>query len=172
MSVDSDHLPILTRGWRRLSALGLAIPLTIGLALVVLVAMTLVSDGYKAPQVLDAGAVEDYDIGVPHEFEHDDFWLVRTAPQEFVAIYDRDPVSGCALVWGPGYQALGRTGWFRDACTTSTYDLTGACFDGPCGIGLNTYDIKIENGRVTVDPRHGSRGLLRQENGDPVNPPQ
>ncbi len=68
---------------------------------------------------------------------------------------------------------MGKKGWFRDACSGSTYDLTGACFDGPCDYGLNTLDLRIDdNQHVIVDLRQGHHGILRTDNGDPVNPPQ
>ncbi len=172
MTAEIHRITPFARGWRWLSSMGLAIPLTVGAALVVLVLITLASNMYEAPKSLNVGRVTDYRAGEPVAFENDDFWLVRVRGEEFAAIYDRDPISGCSLVWGSAYELMGATGWFRDPCTGSTYDLTGACFDGPCEIGLNTYDLKVENGEVVVDPRHGSRGMLRSQNGDPVNPPQ
>jgi nitrite reductase/ring-hydroxylating ferredoxin subunit len=152
--------------------MGLAIPLTVGAALIGIVLITLASDMYKAPSDVDAGSIEDYTIGTPEQFPDEEFWLVRLGENEFVALYDRDPVTGCALVWGPEHTTLGRTGWFRDSCSGAAYDLTGACFDGPCDIGLNRYELTIENGLISVNPREGSRGLLRSENGEPVNPPR
>jgi hypothetical protein len=152
--------------------MGLAIPLTVGAALVGLVLITLASDMYEAPDVLEAGRSGDYEAGVPVQFADDEFWLVKLEASDAVALYDRDPISGCALVWGAEYEFMGRSGWFRDACTGSTYDLTGACFAGPCEIGLNRYDLSIEGETIMVDPRNGGRGQLRIENGDPVNPPQ
>jgi nitrite reductase/ring-hydroxylating ferredoxin subunit len=172
MTSDTQRITPLARGWRWLWSMGLAIPLIVGAALVMLVLITLSSNMYKAPKVLSAGHVSDYGVGEPTAFKDDDFWLVRLRGEEFVALYDRDPISGCSLVWGTDYELMGQQGWFRDSCTGSTYDLTGACFGGPCEIGLNKYDLRIESGGIVVDPRSGSRGTLRSENGDPVNPPQ
>lgn len=157
-------------GW--LSRMGLAAPLIAGAVLVALVLMTLASPLYEAPSEVNAGSVENYVIGDPEIFKEEDIWLVRISQTEFVAIYDKDPVSGCALVWAPSFEHMGRTGWFRDVCTGSVYDLTGACFSDRCGIGLNTYDLKIENGEVVIDARRGTRGALAEENAEPVNPPQ
>ncbi len=161
-----------SKGWQWLSRMGLAIPLVMGLALVGLVAITLVSPLYEAPQVTNAGSVDDYEIGDPQYFKEEKFWLVKLPTGNFTALYERDPRSGCTLGWGHGYEFMGVEGWFRDACTGSTYDLTGACFQGPCDYGLNTLDLTIENGEVIVDPRSGNHGVLRTDNGDPVNPPQ
>jgi nitrite reductase/ring-hydroxylating ferredoxin subunit len=172
MTTESGHSTPLARGWQWLSSLGLAIPLSVGAALVVLVLITLASDMYDAPHTVRAGNEVDFVIGAPRQFADDEFWLMNLGDGEFVAVYDRDPVSGCALVWGPQHQFAGKTGWFRDACTGSTYDLTGGCFDGPCEIGLNRLGVAVEDGELIVDPRGGTRGILRTENGDPVNPPQ
>jgi hypothetical protein len=89
-----------------------------------------------------------------------------------VALYDRDPATGCALPWGGGYEFMGRSGWFRDACSGSIYDLTGACFGGPCSVGLNRLNVEIVEGELIVDPRDGPHGAFKSENGEPVNPPQ
>lgn len=162
----------LRQGWDWLWSMGLAIPLVVGAALVLLVLITVVSPHYQAPQVTDGGSVEDYEIGDPRYFEEEKFWLVRLNETEFVALYERDPRSGCTIGWGHGYEFMGVEGWFRDACTGNTYDLAGACFQGTCDYGLNRLDLKIENGEITIDPRTGNHGPLRSENEDPINPPQ
>ncbi len=96
----------------------------------------------------------------------------RLPDGEFVALYDRDPASGCGLPYGFGFEHLGVTGWFRDACSGSTYDLTGACFGGPCQVGLNRLNVFMVDGEIIVDPADGPHGAFRSDNGDPVNPPQ
>jgi hypothetical protein len=171
MTTESRPLNPFARGWQILSGLGLAIPLSVGAALVVLVLITLASNMYDAPEDVNAGSPDDFAVLEPHQFADEEFWLVNLGNGEFVALYDRDPVSGCALVWGPSYKFMGATGWFRDSCTGSTYDLTGGCFDGPCEIGLNRMGVTTQNGEIIVDPQGGTRGILRTENGDPVNPP-
>ncbi len=170
MTTDSRPINPLVRAWNTLSSLGLAIPLSVGAALVVLVLITLGSNMYDAPDTVNAGQASDVDLFDPKQFSDEEFWLVNLGSGEFVALYDRDPLSGCALVWGPRHEFAGATGWFRDACTGNTYDLTGACFDGPCEVGLNRMGVTIENGEIIVDPRNGTGGDLPANNGEPVNP--
>ena len=172
MAMESGRLSPM-RGVRWLSSMGLLAPLVVGLGLLILVGMTLVSNLYEAPQVITAGNVDEFTFGEPVQFEDEDFWLTKQPDGSFLALYERDPVSGCTLGFDGGHQLLGNRGWFRDACTGSTYDLVGGCFDGPCEVGLNRYELKIENNEVIVDPMpdKGTHGPLRTENGDPVNPP-
>jgi len=97
---------------------------------------------------------------------------VKLPDGEFVALYDRDPITGCSLPWGVGYEHMDRAGWFRDACSGAIYDLRGDCFSERCGIGLNRLNVRLENGELIVDPRDGPRGELANLNAEPVNPPQ
>ena len=106
----------------------------------------------------------------PKFFEEENFWLVRLEGDEMIALYDRDPYSGCNLTWGAGHEHMGRTGWIVDPCAGNVYDVTGACFGGPCEVGLNRLEVRMENGEIIVDPNEGGHGPLRSENGDPVNP--
>jgi nitrite reductase/ring-hydroxylating ferredoxin subunit len=165
----------LGKGLQWLWSMGLAIPLMMGGVLVILVAITLASDLYEAPTVANVGKLEEHRPLTPEFFEEENFWLVRLPDDEVVALYDRDPYTGCSLTWGVGHETLGRTGWFVDPCGGSAYDLSGACFDGPCEVGLNRLAVSIEpDGDIVVDPRDttgGTHGQLRSENGEPINPP-
>jgi nitrite reductase/ring-hydroxylating ferredoxin subunit len=172
MTTDTERLSAPRRGLRWLWSAGLAVPIILGAALVVIVAITFVSPRYITPREVRAGSVTEYTVGQPRYFEEQRFWLVQLPDGEFVALYDRDPITGCALPWGIGFEHMGRTGWFRDACSGAIYDLTGACFGGPCEIGLNRLNVRIEDGEIIVNPRNGPHGQLRSENGIPVNPPQ
>jgi nitrite reductase/ring-hydroxylating ferredoxin subunit len=172
MTAESRRINPITRGWQTLSSLGLAIPLTVGAALVALVLITLGSNMYDAPDRVSAGTVDEFSYRAPRQFADDEFWITMVGDGEFVAVYDRDPVSGCALVWGPKHEFAGETGWFRDPCTGSTYDLTGGCFDGPCEIGLNRMGVTVEGDELIVDPKGGTHGVPRTDNEEPVNPGQ
>jgi hypothetical protein len=172
MTAQPDHLSPLSRSWRWLNRFGLAIPLVIGAVLAVLVAITAVSPRYHTPSEVNAGDPADYAVGDPHYFEEQRFWLVHLPSGEFVALYDRDPATGCSLPWGDGYEHMGVTGWFRDACSGSIYDLTGACFGGPCNVGLNRLNVTLTDGDLIIDPRDGPPGAFKSDNGAPVNPPQ
>ena len=179
MATETNQLSHFGRSFRWLNRFGLLIPLVIGLFLVALVSITLVSPRYHSPQVVNAGAPAEYAVGEPHFFEDQRFWLVRLPAGEadgpdgeFVALYDRDPATGCTLPFGVGLEHMGVTGWFRDACSGSIYDLPGACFGGPCYVGLNRLNVSIVAGEIMIDPRDGPGGQLAINNGEPVNPPQ
>jgi nitrite reductase/ring-hydroxylating ferredoxin subunit len=105
-------------------------------------------------------------------FEEERFWVLKQPSGEIIALYDRDPLTGCTVPWDPNRELLGKTGWFHDACSQSVYDLTGACFSGPCEIGLNRLNVREVDGAVIVDMSDGGRGALRSENGEPLNPPR
>jgi nitrite reductase/ring-hydroxylating ferredoxin subunit len=172
MTAQTQRFSPFGRGWRFLNRFGLLVPLIIGAFLAVLVTITAVSPRYHTPNTVNAGNPADYAIAEPHYFEEQRFWLVKLPDGEFVALYNRDPVTGCALPWGIKYEHMGLTGWFRDACSSSVYDLTGACFGGACEVGLNRLNVNLIDGELIVDPRDGPHGTIRADNGDPVNPPQ
>jgi len=172
MTTDTDHISPFGRGWRWLNRFGLLVPLAIGAALVALVVITVASPRYHSPTEVNAGSPDDYAVAEPRYFEEQRFWLVHLPDGEFVALYDRDPATGCGLPFGFGFEHMGSTGWFRDACGGSIYDLTGACFGGPCTVGLNRLNVSMIDGEIIVDPRDGPHGAFKADNGDPVNPPQ
>ena len=172
MTTDTEHISPFGRGWRWLSRFGLLAPLAIGAALIALVAITVASPRYHSPTEVNAGSPDDYAVAQPRYFEEQRFWLVHLPDGEFVALYNRDPATGCGLPFGFGFEHMGATGWFRDACSGSIYDLTGACFGGPCNVGLNRLSISLVDGEIIVDPADGPHGAFRSDNGDPVNPPQ
>ena len=172
MTTDTEHISPFGRGWRWLNRLGLLVPLVIGAVLVALVAITIASPRFRSPTVVNAGSPDDYAVAEPSYFEEQRFWLVHLPDGEFVALYDRDPATGCALPYGFGFEHMGVTGWFRDSCSGSIYDLSGACFGGPCNVGLNRLNVTMVDGEIIVDPRDGPHGAFKSDNGDPVNPPQ
>ena len=172
MATDTERISAFGRSWRWLNRFGLLVPLLIGAFLVALVAITAVSPRYSSPTEVNAGLPDEYGVAEPRYFEEQRFWLVHLPDGEFVALYDRDPASGCSLPWGSGFEHMGVKGWFRDACSGSIYDLTGACFGGSCTVGLNRLNVSTVDGDLIVDPRDGPHGEFKSDNGDPVNPPQ
>ena len=145
-----------------------------GLAIILLALITYVSPSYHATRQTDVGQPADYTIGAPPTYHEDErFWVVKLAEGQIVALYDRDPISGCTLKWNKDLQVLGTKGWFRDACSDSTYDLSGSCFFGPCQIGLNRLAVSTAaNGDIVVDMTNGGRGAVRDDAAKPVVPPQ
>lgn len=171
MTAQTERISPLGRGWRWLNRFGLAVPLIIGAVLAIMVAITAISPRYHAPNVVNAGSTDDYEIGAPHFFDEQNFWLVHLPGGEFVALYDRDPGSGCSLSFGSRLEHMGRTGWFRDACSGSIYDIAGTCFGGPCDLNLNRLSVTLVDSDVMVDPRTPPDEPAATT-GDPVNPPQ
>lgn len=174
MTTQTEHINPVLRGWRWLMAMGIAVPLIAGAAIVLFAVITFVSPNYHATRDKEVGPESDYAIGAPIFFEHDRFWVVKLAPGEVIALYDRDPITGCTVPWNPNLEDLGVRGWFRDACSDSTYDLSGACFDGPCKIGLNRLPVTTDptSGNLIVNMVDGGRGALRDDAAKPVSPPQ
>jgi hypothetical protein len=174
MTTQAEHINPALRGWRWLMSMGIAVPLIGGAAIVLFTVITFVSPNYHASRSKDVGKQSDYQIGAPIFFENERFWVVKLAENDMIALYDRDPITGCTVPWNPNLEVLGLHGWFRDACSDSTYDLSGNCFDGPCLIGLNRLPITPDatTGVLTVDMVDGGRGALRDDAAEPVSPPQ
>jgi hypothetical protein len=161
-------------GWRRLWAIGLGVPLVLGLILASGAAISwLTGSEYERPAEIDAGPVDATQVASPRYFEDDRVWLVRLEAGEFLALYDRAIESaGCPLQWQNDHRFLDRTGWFIDACTGSPYDLTGRCFSEACrGRALGRFSVSTDGGNVVVDLRVLDRDLLADPSADPVNPP-
>jgi hypothetical protein len=160
------------RGWRWLFTMGLGVPLIGGLVVVLLIVITWVSPRYEATRTVNVGPASDYAVGSPVYHESDRFWVVKLPSGEMLALYDRDPVTGCTVPWDPEYVFLGVAGWFRDACSRSVYDMQGACFDGPCVIGLNRLAIATEtNGDLIVNMQDGGAGPIRTPGATPLAAP-
>jgi nitrite reductase/ring-hydroxylating ferredoxin subunit len=129
--------------------------------------------GFEQPSVVwyGVGAVEDIPVHSPQRYAEHHFWLVKLEPGEVLALYDIDPRSGCVVAWEPDYRLAMGTGWFRDPCMASAYDLTGRCFQGPCTRSLDRLPVRTEDGRVRVhvasDPIPGAE---RAPGATPVTP--
>ena len=160
------------RGWRWLLSMGLAVPLICGLAVAALAIITLISPRFVATRTVNVGPASDYAVGSPVYHESDRFWVVKLASGEMLALYDRDPLTGCTVPWDPNYVMLGITGWFRDACSRSVYDLQGGCFEGACVIGMNRLSIKEDTtGDFVVDMNNGGAGPIRTPGATPLSQP-
>lgn len=157
-------------GMRWLWAVGLLIPLMMGVFLLALVAMSFTKDAYVPPQLVTAGTVEEYERGAPIYFEAERVWVVRTPDDIMLALYDVDPASNCSVPWRPGLEHLGRTGWFHDACRGSLYDLEGRCFGGSCTTGLSRFEVVLNGATVVVNLTDLRAGPVRDDERDPVRP--
>ena len=173
LAASSGIVGALRPGWRWLFAIGVGVPLLLGLVLASAVAISwLTGSEYERPVTLKAGRVSDYEIAAPKLFEEDDVWVVRLPEGEFLALYDRGLESGCPLQWRREFDFMQRTGWFVDACTGSAYDLTGRCFSDACrGRPLDRFSARLDGGNVIVDLRVLHRDLPAEAGAEPVNPP-
>lgn len=173
MTTDTRTINPALRGWRWLLSMGLAVPLIAGVALALLAVGTWVSPRFIATRSVDIGPAADYAVGQPVYHESDRFWVVKLPSQEVIALYDRDPLTGCTVPWDAKYSLLGVTGWFRDACSRSVYDLQGACFAGPCVIGLNRLAVTEDtNAHLVVDMDNGGAGPIRTPGATPLAAPR
>jgi nitrite reductase/ring-hydroxylating ferredoxin subunit len=105
---------------------------------------------------LDAGRVEDFEVGLPMHFESDNVYVVALRDGSFKAFFDRDPRTGCILQF-PGYgnPSAGRAelrqyGSFREGCHGSAYDIEGQRTFGPSGFDLTEYPVQVREGSVIV----------------------
>ena len=151
-------------------SIGLGLPIVLGLVLVLLIAISLVTGGYEPPNLLVAGPVNGFPTDTPRHYEDERFWMVHLKSDEFVALYDRDPLSKCTIAWRPEYQLLGRSGWFRDSCLGSSYDVAGRCFEGPCQRGLDRLRVTIEGSSVYVNLKEIAAGPAPEAGEEPENP--
>lgn len=159
--------------WRRLSTLGIAIPLLMGVALVVLVMMSFTRDAYTPPEFVTAGTISQYRPAEPRLFEEEKIWMVRLPEtDEMLALYGADPVSHCLATWDPTWRFRGITGWFRDTCRGSAYDLAGNCFNGPCTVGLSRFHVTLQQADVIVSLTDLEPGFPRDDAAEPLAPPQ
>ncbi len=152
--------------------IGLGLPIVLGLVLVLLIVISLVTGGYEPPKLLVAGPVDGFPTDMPRHYENERFWMVHLKSDEFVALYDRDPLSKCTIAWRPEYELMGRTGWFRDSCLGSSYDVSGRCFEGPCQRGLDRLRVTIEGSSVYVNLSEIAAGPVPDAGEQPENPAQ
>ena len=164
---------VVRPAWRRLSTLGIAIPLLMGVVLVALVLMSFTRDAYEPPELVTAGTVSQYEPGEPKYFEDEKIWMVRLPETDvMLALYGVDPASRCIVPWTPAHELNGVRGWFVDACRGSAYDLQGNCFDGPCDRGLSRFKVTLQQADVIVSLTGLEPGPPRDDAAEPLAPPQ
>ena len=161
---------LLRPPWRWMWAAGIAIPLIMGVVLVVLVLMSLTKGAYQPPRLLTARNVQEYRVGAPIYSEQERLWVVRLPDDTMLALSDVDPLSNCAVPWRSDYEFMGKKGWFHEVCRGSTYDLEGRCFAGPCTAGLNRFGVILENTEVLVNLTDLKAGPARDDSATPLNP--
>ncbi len=134
---DAPALPELTRR----GFLGVSLPV---LAAAGLGTFTVGCGGAALPsQTVMAGRAADIPEGAPQRLEQYDVFLVRT-DQGVAAISGQCPHLGCGVrPDGDGYEC---------PCHGSTFAADGTVESGPAGRDLTWFEVRIEDGRVVVDP--------------------
>jgi len=117
------------------------------------------------PQLpLTLGMLAEFSVDSPKYLDEAHVWVVRLEAGEVLAL---DAESPCPMEWQPGYEFLGRTGWFVGCGIVR--DLTGRCFSKVCDLhGLARFPTEVKGGLLTVDP--GKTLPPWDLNAEPVNP--
>lgn len=172
MASQIDKRLHIGRGIRWVWAMGLGVPLLLGLVLTLAVVIALVSPRYEPADMISVGSLERFDVGSPVYFEEHRFWLVRLPSDRVLALRDVDPESSCPVPWHPGMEFKGERGWFRDACHGSVYDLEGKCFSGPCPRGLDRMVVLLQRSEVIVKVNEIDEGPPVNFHAEPVTVPR
>ncbi len=85
-------------------------------------------------------------------------YLVKLSSGEVLALSRRSPYQGCTVPWQPDFTFAGRTGWFRDPCSGSTFDVAGDLVFGPAPRGMDRFPVRIDDGHVQVNIKQVNPG--------------
>ncbi len=162
------------RVWGWLERYGLGIPILLGLVLVGGLALAFaIGSGFRDPDAIEAGNIDEYEEGLPRYFEIDRFWIVRLEGDEVLALYDKNPQSKCRTLWFINDEFMDTSGWFNDRCQNHFYDYTGRCFDAECTRGLDRFDVDVkDDGEIFVDLSRLNLGPDYDPDDVPLLPPQ
>ena len=153
----SKPLPIL-REWT-FPKRGLAIALLL-LGFAALFGVALDAAWPTTTSVVSAGSVSDLKTNTPVHNSRG-FYAVKLADGDIIALSDQDPHGyfarflgtpyTCEIQWRPDFKFDGKTGWFRDNCTGSTFTLNGTKVFGPSPRSMDRYTVTVQDSRVLVD---------------------
>ena len=76
------------------------------------------------------------------------FHIVRLEDGELLALLDKDPHLGCAVLYRPDFVFGDRAGWFRNPCHGETYDMAGQRVFGPSPRGLDRLAVEVRDGGI------------------------
>ena len=96
-----------------------------------------------SPGTLNAGRIEDYEVGDMVLFEEGEFYLARL-PNRFLAINQRSTYMRCKVVWNPKMRQ------FNSFCDGSKFNDRGEVVLGPAPRPLGTHPITVRAGSLMV----------------------
>jgi nitrite reductase/ring-hydroxylating ferredoxin subunit len=103
---------------------------------------------------VEVANVDDLAVAEPLILPDPRIFLVRLESGDVLALSRQDPRNGCTVPWNPSYQFQGVTGWFREPCHGSTYDIAGNLAFGPSTRGMDRYPVRVEeDGDIEVNVR-------------------
>ena len=103
--------------------------------------------------LVEAGSVEDFEVGSVTYFLEGRFYVVRL-PSGLLAMYRKCTHLGCVVPWQasePSEDGLGQSGRFNCPCHGSIFDRYGEVKGGPAPRPLDLFPIQVEGGAVIVD---------------------
>jgi Rieske Fe-S protein len=132
----------VSEGTRRLIGLG-----TLVIAVVIVAALVFI----LRPRGGDSVAVPVSSVtpGSLVYYSNRGFFLVRTE-DEFVALSDVEPGSGCRVTWRPDLTASGESGAFHSPCNGRTFDRRGKPLSA--GEALTPLRVERTDEQVIVHP--------------------
>jgi hypothetical protein len=84
-------------------------------------------------------------------------FVVRSSDGEVIALYNRDPLTGCGLDWRAAEQR------FEDQCSYSSYSATGAYLRGPARRDMDRFAVALTNaGELAVDVSSYQPGVFHR----------
>lgn len=114
---------------------------------------------------------DDLAVNEPVRFPGQRLWLVKLESGEVLALSQKSPHLGCTVTYRPEFEFEGHTGWFRDPCSGSNWDLTGVKYSGPAPRGLDRYQVRILGGGVQAHLSRLIAGPVGASQGrEPVTP--
>ncbi len=95
--------------------------------------------------VIEAGAVDDFEPGSVTPFVRGHFYLTRLKDGGFLAVSRKCTHLGCTVPWDSDQKK------FVCPCHSSVFDITGDVISPPAPRALDLYPVFIENQIVSVD---------------------
>ena len=129
----------------------------LGVCLAAAVVVTIFLWPTESGPVFSAGRVDDLRQSEPVHYDEGGFYLALLPGGEIIALADVDVSAAqrdldCETIpWLPEFEFMGRTGWFREACVSSTFAVDGMLVAGPASRGMDRYAVEVRDGEVLVD---------------------